>query len=226
MSKTIDTIVFDIDGTLIDSVGVVFGSYQHISDVLGYDRYSWDQIVPYMGRRLEDAFSDLYPNTELHRVIEVNAQYHDENAGDIKAFEFAGALLAALRARGYKLAALTGNNHKADGLLTEHGLRHYFSSLVHSGRVTNGKPHPEGFYLCVEECGSEPHRAIMVGDTINDILTGKNAQAALTIGVSHGFGSVQSLEESGADVVVSGLGEVLDVIERAESGARTEVANG
>lgn len=116
--------------------------------------------------------------------------------------------------RGFKLAILTSGGPKINDLLDHHGYSQYFSSVVHHERITNPKPDPEGFLLAAEECGVEPHKAVMVGGTVYDIDTGKNAGSHSTIAVTHGFGDLKDLQDSNPDFIVDDIFGIFQILNK------------
>ncbi len=84
-------------------------------------------------------------------------------------------------------------------------------SVVTSDDVATTKPDPEGLLKALKELGVQPTEAIMVGDLAADISAGKDA-GVLTVGISHGFGTVEELKKAGADEVVGNLAELQSFI--------------
>ncbi len=89
-------------------------------------------------------------------------------------------------------------------------------STVTSDDVTATKPDPEGMHKVLQELGVKPEEAIMVGDLEADITAGKQA-GVLSVGISHGFGTVDELTKAGADKVVKDLAELRDFVESLNS---------
>ena len=84
--------------------------------------------------------------------------------------------------------------------------------MLDASDVVNHKPHPEGVLKVLELLDVSPAHAVMVGDTIVDIKAGKNAGCAMTIGVTHGFGTRTQLQEAGATHVVDALEEMISLL--------------
>lgn len=128
------------------------------------------------------------------------------------AYEGLHNMLANLQGQGLQMAIVTGAGQTIHSLLERQKATHYFTSIVHRDRVEHSKPHPEGFLLAMDECGTTPKEAIMVGDSPNDIFAGKNAGAAFTIGIVHGQHDSQPVLEALPDYTVGSLPELTDVL--------------
>lgn len=114
---------------------------------------------------------------------------------------------------GFKVGALTSGNQLTVSCLTRMGIHKHFDVIISADSVTNPKPHPEGLHMVLKELGLSPHETIMVGDSVVDVLVGKNAGVHKTVGVSHGFGSVNALRDAGADHIIHNIPSLLDVLE-------------
>ena len=107
-----------------------------------------------------------------------------------------------------KIAAIIGRTKAL------HGLQKF--SIVTSDDVTATKPDPEGIHKTLQELGVSSEEAIMVGDLEADITAGKQA-GVLSVGIAHGFGTVDELTKVGADKVVKDLAELRDFVESLNS---------
>lgn len=92
------------------------------------------------------------------------------------------------------------------------GVLRNFNVVIDGGYVKNHKPHPEGVLKVLELLNVTPGDSVIIGDTTADILAGKAAGCALTIGITHGLGTRESLERAGADHVVDSLHELIPII--------------
>ena len=198
----IKAVVFDSDGTLMDSHEVIIGAHEYLARIFGAPLPSREVIREHLSRAvpLPKILETLYPGYPLDKLLKANADY--VVARTFPTFEGVKELLDALRKQGLLLAIVTGGDDQIHNLLAHHELDKHFASIVHCNRVNFGKPNPEGFLLAVEECNIRPEEAIMVGDSPNDILAGKNGKAGVTIGITHGHGSRQDLMAADCDHIV------------------------
>lgn len=211
---SIHTVVFDADGTLFNSFELINEAYVHVAEVHGLEPPTPEQIRDKLRQALPIAeiFRSFYPDHDIQSLLHTNGEFGTKHALRVAAFEGLHDLLAELKARQLKMAILTGGSHKINDWLAAHNIDGYFASVVHSERTDHHKPHPGGFHLAVQECGASAEQAVMVGDSFNDILAGKNGGARATIGVTHGLGSREDLEQADADYLVDSLPEIVPIL--------------
>ncbi|HBN07196.1 MAG TPA: hypothetical protein DD435_00635 [Cyanobacteria bacterium UBA8530] len=119
-------------------------------------------------------------------------------------------LFEKLKQAGWLLAIATTDDKKnTEELLDYMGIRETVSSVVGSDRVSKGKPHPEMILLACSELGVLPSEAVMVGDGVNDLLMGRNAGVAATVGVLTGVASRKELSVH-ADLILDCAGRLLE----------------
>jgi HAD superfamily hydrolase (TIGR01509 family) len=209
MTNTSQAVVFDIDGTLVDSFEHILQAYQYVARTFGYPEPTAEAVRTYLGQALPipEIMRNFFPTTPIDDLLAANMEFIREH--DISEL-FAGveAMLQDLRTAGVKLAVLTASGAVIEDVLHSHNIHRYFTSIVHFDRVTFSKPHPEGFELAVKECGVSPEMAIMVGDAPNDILVGKNGHARLTVGITHGNASRESLAAADPDYIVDTIADL------------------
>lgn len=178
-------VVFDLDGTLIDSLTLVLGALTHA-------------LEPYGGRPTMDIFGQLGgpPNTFLGRMLPSAADipvaldrfrdYHDANSHRIQPYAGAVEHLAALHAGGVKLAVWTGRDRNStDWLLHRHGLGGYFSAVLCGDDLASHKPDPAGLRAILGKLEMSPEEIILVGDADVDVLGGA-ACGVDTLLIRHG----------------------------------------
>lgn len=211
----VGVVVFDADGTLFDSFDIIVGAYAHVANYYGYAAPTAEMVRAQLSQAppVYQILETFFPKAPIDEMMEINSSYYSAHASETKPFAGLHSALKALHVRDVRLAIITGGNEKIHDVLAYHGVADYFTSVVHCGRVGNSKPDPEGFYLALRECGAEHDQAIMIGDSPTDILTGKNGEAALTVGITHGHGSRDSLLNAGADYVVDSLSEAVALLD-------------
>jgi phosphoglycolate phosphatase len=210
--NSVKAVVFDADGTLLDSFELIYSAYKHVAHTHGLRIPKPEEIRSQLGQPLPDIFRHLYPDGDIATLLDTNNKYISENVMKSQAFEGVIELLDSLTAAGLKLAILTSGGSKINAILRRHNWQKYFSSVVHHERLINPKPDAEGFLLAAEECGAMPMESIMVGDTTVDIETGRNAGAHSVIALSHGFGVRDDLVKSNPDYLVDDLFAIMPII--------------
>lgn len=209
-------VIFDLDGTLLDVREGFYWQFQELSRHFDGAPVGRQMIDAAAHGTTEQIVRSLVRNTEV--PFETIARHHEmlraeSNARFLKLYEGVDELLPILRRMGIKVAALTAGNHMTTAALQQVGIHHHFDAIVTSDNITNPKPHPEGLYLLFKELGEDASDAVMVGDSVVDILVGKNAGVAKTVGVTHGFGHVNALQAAGADHIINDIPSLLDVLE-------------
>jgi phosphoglycolate phosphatase len=194
-----DLIAFDWDGTLFDSTRIIVRCIQAaVRDVGG--AVPTDEAAGYViGLGLMQALAHAAPDVPPEKYPELGARYRHHYIGhqnDISLFDGVLPLLAALRARGHRLAVATGKSRRGlDEALQAVELRGRFDGS-RTADETAGKPHPRMLHELMDEFGVRPERTLMVGDTTHDLQMAINAGCA-SVGVSYGahdsavFGALQ-----------------------------------
>jgi pyrophosphatase PpaX len=210
--NNLKAIIFDADGTLLDSFELIYAAYTHVATVHGLNIPTPKEIRSQMGNPLPDIFKLLYPHEDIETLLDTNSNFIAANTMSSKAFEGVDELLEDLTKSGYKLAILTSGGPKIHNILQKHGWDGYFTSVVHHERLAKPKPDAEGFLLATNECSVTPQEAVMIGDTVVDIDTGKNAGALCTIAVTHGFGRKRDLFNAKPDYLVDSLSGIMPIV--------------
>ncbi len=219
MSK-IKAILYDYDGTLMDTASVILDAYDHLADHFNRPRAPREQIRDMLRRAMPmpQIFETLFPNIPYAELFHQNSKYFDKHLSRVALFEGTLSMLQKIEQQGLKQAIVTGGDKNVLVVMRERGISDYFSSIVYCDRVDFGKPNPEGLELAMQECDVLPAETVMVGDSPNDILAGKNARVALTVGVSHGHGSRTDLKAADADYIVDSIAELEELISRLIQG--------
>ncbi len=197
MVKSYDLIVFDWDGTVMDSTAVISGSIQAAARDLGLLVPSDEAARHVIGMGLGQALRHAVPDAPEHLYEPLAERYrHHFLAQDQGIPLFAGAreTITELHALAYRLAVATGKS--ANGLarvLQASGLGRYFEALRTADR-THSKPHPAMLLEIMDELGVEPERTLMIGDTTHDLQMAVNAGVD-AVGMTHGAHPVAQLRE-------------------------------
>jgi phosphoglycolate phosphatase len=165
-------IVFDWDGTLIDSASAIVECIQQAARDLGLDVPDRERASHVIGLGLRDSLRHAVPGLPQERIMEFVASYRREFlARENRMQLFPGVLemLEALRARGHALAVATGKSRQGlERALEASGLRAQFASS-RCADETEPKPHPAMLHELMRELDAEPAKALMIGDTSHDL---------------------------------------------------------
>lgn len=190
-----DLVVFDWDGTLMDSTAVIAGSIQAACRDLGATVPDDQTARHVIGLGLEQALRYAVPDLpEALRPALVARYRHYFLAQDtqIPLFDEARETVEELHAAGYQLAVATGKSRAGlQRVLDSSGLRPYFQA-TRTADQTFSKPHPAMLLEIMEELGVAAGRTLMIGDTSHDILMAQNAGVDV-VAVSHGAHAAEDL---------------------------------
>lgn len=178
VNKRYDLLIFDWDGTLMDSAGTIVACIQQASADLGWEVPSREAASHIIGLGLKEAVETLFPGkpeTEHPSLIERYRYHYLSQDHEIKLFEGARELVSELHEGGYLLAVATGKARRGlDRAFGHSGLEAYF----HASRTadeTFSKPHPAMIEELLVELMVMPARALMIGDTTHDLDMARNA---------------------------------------------------
>lgn len=212
-------VIFDVDGTLVDSQDMIVAAFSHAYEGLGLVAPTRDRMLSFVGRSLELIFPELSPELDAAQHTALTDGYRDayfhlrktrgSNATS-PMFDGARAALDALHAQDWTiLAVATGKSKRGlDKLIEGYGLEGYFVSQQVAD-FHPSKPHPAMVQACLAETGVTPERAVMIGDTTYDIDMGR-AAGVKTIGVSWGYHHSETLN---ADRIIHSFDAVHDTID-------------
>lgn len=180
-------IIFDWDGTLMDSTGFITDCVMEAAVELGFTPPKPEVVTNVIGLGLNEALDAVLPNLpeeELNAFVKTYREiFFAKNSPDL--FEGAVDTLDKLLSSGFSLAVATGKSRPGlDKVLNDTGIGHYFC-YTKCANETQSKPHPEMLYQILSESGTTPDQAIMVGDTEYDILMAQKASVP-ALGVSYG----------------------------------------
>ena len=196
MAERFDLIVFDWDGTLMDSAAAIVHAIQASCRDLGLPEPSDERARYVIGLGLGDALRHAVPElreSDYPRMIERYRHHYLSRDHELTLFDGVEALLAELSARGRMLGVATGKSRAGlDRVLGNTGLGVHF----HATRCADecfSKPHPAMLDELMGELGVMPERTLMVGDTTHDLQMAKNAGVAV-LAVSFGAHPRAALE--------------------------------
>jgi pyrophosphatase PpaX len=202
------TVVFDLDGTLVDTIGLIVASYQHaFRTVLGREEDE-TRIRSWIGQPLIRGFRSLAPE----RAEELFSTYLDWNHANterlIRRYAGIDTLLADLAAAGVGVAVATSKlRTSAQTALKLTGLDAYLDVLVTLEDTDAHKPDPAPLLLAVERLGGRLADAVYVGDAVVDVQAGRRAGMA-AVGVTWGAASREAVAAAEPDVVADTVAQL------------------
>lgn len=210
----VQAVVFDIDGTLLDTREFIFQAYEYAIEKNGYPVPSRELIAEQIGHRIEECYAALVPSADPETLIADHIAFQGGHIDVIFAFDGAEQLVSRLRAMNLKIVLWTSRRAHVITSLERSGFtQDSFDAIVDATMVDVGKPDPRGLLFGLGIAGVEPAYAVMVGDAPVDIDAGKRAGVAATVGITHGFGSREQLLVAQPDYVIDTLPELIPIVE-------------
>lgn len=213
--KRYPLLVFDWDGTLVDSVARIVSSLQFASKQTLNADISEAQAKNVIGLGLIEALEKLHPelaakkqDSQLKEVAAAYRQhylYHNEVAAPL--FNGVHRLLDELREEGYTLAISTGKSrHGLEQSINQHKVADYFAT-TRCADENKSKPHPEMLHEILHELNFSAAEGLMIGDSEHDLKMANNADMA-SIGVTHGAHDVATLQKHNPLICLSNITEL------------------
>jgi pyrophosphatase PpaX len=174
----IQTVLFDLDGTLIDSIRLILDSYHHTLAAHGIPPRTDDDWLRGVGTPLNVQFAEWRDDLgKLEAMVatyrEYNLAHHDRM---VTIYPGIVAAVGSIRAAGRRTGLVTSKNRQgALRGLTLVRLEAMMDVLVCADEVTNPKPHPEPVEKAVALLGADPATTVYVGDSIHDMVSGRAA---------------------------------------------------
>ncbi|ALC82427.1 MULTISPECIES: pyrophosphatase PpaX [Bacillus] len=207
----VNTILFDLDGTLINTNELIIASFLHTLEHYFPGKYKREQVLPFIGPSLHTTFTGLKPGHEedmIKMYREFNHKMHDELVTE---YETVYETLEQLKQSGFKLGIVTTKlkNTVTMGLKVT-GLERFFEAIVTLDDVENEKPHPEPVLKALKQLNSKPGEAIMVGDNYHDIESGKSA-GTKTAGVAWSIKGKDYLAKYKPDYMLDKMSDLIAI---------------
>lgn len=212
-------VIFDLDGTLLDTIDDLALSVNHVLQKRGYPTHSTEQYKYFVGngvkRLIERALPAQICTEELVASVQEDyfIYYADHGQDNTKPYPGILKLLKELKKRDIALAVASNKHHRATVELIEHyfGID-TFCTIFGKREGCYPKPDPTIVHDIIKECGVAKEYVLYVGDSSTDMLTAANASVC-SVGVTWGFRMREELEEHGANHIIDSPLELLDLIE-------------
>ncbi|MBI5381388.1 MAG: HAD family hydrolase [Opitutae bacterium] len=204
------TVLFDLDGTLIDHLRAIHRSYSHTLPQLGLPAPTLEQVRRAIGGGLEHAMRKFVPEAQLAAALAIYRAYWDRTMlDDVELLPGAREVLTGLQARGVTCAVFTNKHGPSSRRVCEHlGIAPFLQRVYGAHDTPWLKPQPEYAALVLRELGAEAGTTLMVGDSPFDVQAARNGGLAACWCVITGTHEEHELQAAGADRVFPGLHEV------------------
>lgn len=210
-------VLFDCDGTLVDSVGLIHAVMTRTFLHFGHAAPDVEHTKAIIGLSLDLAIATMQGKPDVDHETGAMALYYKAVFAEVRAeqgFEeplydgIAEVIAAMVRRDDLLIGAVTGKSRRGlDGVLETHGLKPHFV-VSRTADECPSKPNPAMVLECCRETGMDARDAVVIGDAIYDMQMGK-AAGARAIGVSWGYSTTAALLLAGADAVVDRPADLL-----------------
>lgn len=214
---TIKNLIFDLDGTLIDSSHGVVEAVNYSLRQMGQPEQKPEVIKTFIGYPLEEMyphFTDAPPK-ELYAHFRVKAA--ETVVASTEILPGVAQTLRRLDDRGFRMAiATTKIRANVNGILEKLGWQKLFRATTAGDEVNRVKPDPSILRLTLKRLKAKPSETIVVGDTINDILAARGVPMKV-VAVASPFGGQEKVIAASPDFFIESITELLDLLERHNS---------
>lgn len=212
----VNTIIFDLDGTLLNTLDDLADSVNFALREHGLPERSAEEVRSFVGNGVRRLMQLSVPggldNPQFESCLEAFREYYSKNMNNrTRPYDGIMELLAELARNGYKLAIVSNKFDRAVKGLAKEFFGDYIKVAIGESGGVRRKPEPDCVFEALRELSAVAGEAICVGDSEVDVKTAKNA-ALPCIGVTWGFRSRELLAAEGADHIIDGPMELMKLL--------------
>ena len=210
-----DAYIFDLDGTLLDTLADLHATANHALEVEGFPPRTLAEIKTFVGNGALALMWRAVPEGTPQEIVDHAYQvftdsYEEYGMSLATAYEGIEDVLAELKARGKKIGVVSNKFDRGVKLVVEKHLPDYVDFALGESPTTPRKPDPTGLLHCAEVLGVAPERCAYFGDSASDMRAAHNA-GMYAVGVTWGFPTLEQLNEGNPDRLVDTTCEILDL---------------
>lgn len=214
--KTYDTVIFDLDGTLLNTLEDLTDSVNFALELYSFPTKTLEEIRSYVGngvaRLIELSIPDGRKNSQYGKCLADFRHYYSQNMNNkTNAYDGIMELLRQLSQDDYKMAIVSNKFDKAVKELNQIYFGEYIKVAIGESEGVSKKPAPDTVWKALGELGSTAGKAVYIGDSEVDVKTARNSSVTC-IGVTWGFRDREVLEQEGADYIIDRPEELLNII--------------
>lgn len=213
-------VIFDLDGTLLNTLGDLRAATNHALEVRGLPPHSMEEIRQFIGNGIRllirRAMPEGTPEAEIDAALDDFKAYYAAHIHDRTVpYDGIPQLLTALRKRGIKVAVLSNKIDSASQQLIDYFFPEKTDVVFGEHVGVPRKPDPTSCRMVMQQLGVQPEQVLYVGDSGTDMQTAKNA-GLYAVGVTWGFRSKEVLLKYGVDVLVHRPEQILQILDSDE----------
>jgi len=206
----VPVLIFDLDGTLVDSKKDLSASVNHVRLTFGFPQLSEREIASYIGdgaqMLIRRALGPEVSDADVQSGLQLFLSYYREHMLD-QSVLYPGVGEALARLGDFRLAVLTNKPIRFSRMMLEGlGILHSFAAVYGGNSFERKKPDPIGIHQILSDTGGNTEQTWMIGDSAVDVLTGRNA-GVRTVGVSWGY-AAESFERTPPDALIDHVEEL------------------
>lgn len=215
----INTIIFDLDGTLLNTLDDLADGVNYALRKFGYPERSIEEVKSFVGNGVRNLIKLSIPggldNPQFENCLEAFREYYSRNMNNrTRPYEGIMELLEKLAENNYKLAIVSNKFDRAVKELAKEFFGEYISVAIGESGEMRKKPEPDCVFEALRVLDAETGKTVCVGDSEVDVRTARNAGIPC-IGVTWGFRSRELLTNEGADHIIDSPRELLGLLEAA-----------
>lgn len=214
-TTTFSTLLFDLDGTILDTTELILASFRHAFATIGAT-VDDDVVRAYFGRPLTDEFRLIRPDLNEQQIQMLVTAYlehnHREHDRLVAAVPGAVSVLRSLSEGGYRLGVVTSKRQRMalKGLQLV-GLLPLFKVVVHADSTARNKPDPEPVQHALRLLDAKAEETLLLGDSPYDIRSAK-AAGCFAVGLVYNTFTGEVLKAAGADAVIEHWPDLLPIV--------------
>ena len=216
MKSPLKAVLFDLDGTLVDSEKDIAEAANYTREHYGLSRVPDSTIAQYVGNGVLVLLEKSLGTSDQTKILEAYKifleHYRLHCADHTKPFPGTFELLDHLKGRGIQMGVVSNKPQEfTDSVLKQLNLASYFGVAFGPEATPNRKPHPEPLLVAAQRLGAQPQETIMIGDSVVDIMAAK--AALMRVGVlTHGYGTREMLEANNPDWIADSLPTLIPLL--------------
>lgn len=206
--ENITTILFDIDGTLLNTTKFILNSTEHSLKTHGHTVPSHAEIAKHVGKHFDTFYQILTGLTEVKHLQDSHREFQENNYHLSELYSNTVEVLTKFKAAGFRLGSVTSRTkNTVHATLVQAGIDSFFEVVITPQDSPGLKPDPAPLFKALELLGEKPEHALMVGDSNLDVEAGKNA-GTRTARATYGF-HTEFLHDPEPDIIIADIKDLL-----------------